>query len=280
MKKMLKIILLAFILISVVDCKAKPVIYDRNTLPYYGVKKQVDISDKKKIMKTTAVDANDKVYDFRNLISDNEELKLVNELQAFSEKNKTEFIILVDDNFQDISNVICNTQLGKQSIINSDKNHAIDFYNYNDFGINYPNYSGVILYINTYANPCDDINYLYMIPFGDATRYMTSEIIDNISGKLLPYINEEKYYDGIKNTLVEIEKYKELDSNNGIKEKITTYKNVEFPKSLVIFDFVIALIIVLVLVKKNIMVSKQKTAYNYVKRGSLKIKTKKDKLII
>ena len=76
MKKLLLVIASFFLFIGCVNAEIKT--YDRTSLENYGVNKKWQIHDGNinNVLKTYAVDANDKVYDFANIITEQEELEL------------------------------------------------------------------------------------------------------------------------------------------------------------------------------------------------------------
>ena len=282
--KKIKFLILGLFLFSIkVNCYAQPKLYDRTTLPNYGVNKEIDIeSNYNEIMRTNAVDSNDMVYDFLENIPDADEIELRRKLKEFSNKNQMEFIILIDRNFYpDEMKKYCNTQFKESFIKEENEKYIEDFYNYNDFGKNYPNYSGIVLYTNLAPNQCDDTMYYSIYRFGDAKKYITEKNVYDLSKELFPYISKKNYYEGVTSIFEKIEQVKlENISKNKIEEKITTPKEVKVPWSLIIFDFIVSLIIIGIMINKNRMVKKETKAINYIKRGSLKITNKRDKVIL
>lgn len=283
MKKIIFTIISLLVFISSINCYAKPLTYDRNQESNYGVKKNIDIqSNYNNIMKTPLVNADEKIYDFTDHISEIEKEKIRLKIKEFSEKNLIDFVFLSDSNpYPEESKKYCSTQFKTSYFRENNEKRATDFYNYNDFGINFKNYNGIVYYENLTADPCDGIYYYDMFVYGDIRRYLSEDDIYNLMKDLLPYKNEKRNYEGISNLLDNIElKIEENKNKNKIEENITTPNEVKFPWSLVIFDFIVSLIIVVLMIRKNTLVNKEKTATNYVKRGSLKITNKKDRVII
>ena len=280
--KLLIVVVITFF-ISTLNCFAQPTIYDRNTLPNYGVKKQIDISGKyNDIMETLAVDSSEKIYDFSNTIPDTDEEKLVAKINEFAKNNQLEFIIINDKNYYsaDIKSY-CDSQYKVSHLEEYNKKHVDAFYDYNDFGIGYPNNSGIVLYQNSAVNPCDDYLYTNLFLYGDAKNYITVQETYKIMENIIPYMNNKKYYEGVSIMLDQMSVYiRENKDASVVNEKITTPMEIEFPWKLIVFDFVLSLIIIIILIKKNIMITKEKKAINYVRRGSLKITNKRDRVII
>lgn len=280
--KLLSIFLLTFF-IGIINCYAQPTVYDRNTLPNYGVRKQIDIEKNySDIMQTPAVDSSEKIYDFTNSISDIQEEKIIPKIKEFIEKNNMEFIILVDKNYypNEMKNY-CDSQYKTAHMEEYDSKHVKLFYDYNDFGTSYPDNSGIVLFLNDAANPCDNKLYTNLFLYGDAERYITRKEMYQVLENLMPYINEDEYYDGILIMLDQLDSY--ITENRlkvPVKEQITSTNEIKSPWKLIVFDFILSLVIVVILIKKNIMVKKESVAFNYVKRGSLKITNKKDRVII
>lgn len=280
--KLLSIFLLTFF-IGIINCYAQPKIYDRNTLPNYGVKKQIDVEKNySDIMQAPAVDSSEKIYDFTDSISDIQEEKIILKINEFVKKNDMEFIILIDKNYypDEIKNY-CNNQFKMAHLEEHDSKHVKSFYDYNDFGTRYLDNSGIVLYQNNAGNPCDNYIYSNLFLYGDAEKYITREEVYKAMELVVPYINEKKYYEGISNMLDQLDSnIEENKINVPVKEKITVTKKIESPWKLIVFDFVLSLVIICILIKKNIMVKKETVAFNYVKRGSLKITNKRDRVII
>lgn len=180
MKKLFKILVLLIILISTTNVYASTNTFDRNTLENYGVNKNIDNINSKLsyIMKTKKVDANEKIYDFANILTDEEEQKLKERIDQFIEKNNMDMVI-VTDSFT-------------YSRDSENEAYADDFYDYNDFGMPFEYNSGVLLLRN--ANPSDP--YYHMSTTGNAQLYLSDSRIDSILDNIYSDIKSGNYYEG------------------------------------------------------------------------------------
>ena len=133
MKKInyLIIIVFTFLLVNI-ECNASTNTYTRTTenllIPSDVV---VDTSNYDDILKTPAVAANEKIYDFANLIADNNEQTLTEAINEFKETSNMDIVIVT-------TNDLNGFQLPE---------YTYNFYDYNDFMTN-----GVTLVIYTGGN--------------------------------------------------------------------------------------------------------------------------------
>ena len=109
-------------LIFNVDCYAAPITYERTEtdlkVPYrvYSLINK-DPELKNSILKTPAVDSSQKIYDFVDIFSEDEETKLKKELLDYKDKTGLDSVIVITDDLKDFS---LDAYGGK-------------FYDYNDF---------------------------------------------------------------------------------------------------------------------------------------------------
>lgn len=119
MKKVncLIVILLAFFTITL-NCNASTHTYTRSTdnllVPKDVVVDSTNIND---IMNTPAVAANEKIYDFANLLDDNREFELTNKILEFSKKSNMDIVIVTTSDLRGF-------QIPE---------YTYNFYDYNDF---------------------------------------------------------------------------------------------------------------------------------------------------
>ena len=209
MKNIFKIILftITLFLISLTNVNASTNTYDRNNLPNYGINKKIEITieNKNEILNTLKVDANEKIYDFKEILGDEEEKKLYNQMISFSNKYNTDMIYVSTGNFFELDN---------KNLLSSDS--EIDkFYNYNDFGINYDNYNGFVLVED---KQYDEVKFK-VYKFGDTSSEIKKLLI-NLNEKLDTYtINEYNlpgayHYEAIKFYIQTITNYYDRNSNS------------------------------------------------------------------
>ena len=157
MKKINYLIFICFIfLLGIVNINAKiPETKNRNEFENLGVNKKWNItnSNRSNVLNSKYVNADEKIYDFSNVLTDDEYEKLKREALEFKEHTNMEIIILIDNL--------------PYSYDKQNEDYAADFYDYNDFGLNLDKYSGVLLFRNTYeSDPYYDI-----YTFGNAQLY-------------------------------------------------------------------------------------------------------------
>ena len=166
--KKIKYILIILLLSLPLNIKASTNKIDRNTLDNYGINKHWNITDNNinNVLNTYAVNANEKIYDYADILTDEEEQEIYDKFINFIETYNTD-LVFVSINLP-------------YSIDEENENWAADFYDYNDFGINLENYSGILLLRNTYEQ--DPYYNMYM--FGNAQLYIdwnrSESILDDI----------------------------------------------------------------------------------------------------
>ena len=269
MKKKLLIILIPLILFGFINVNAAPEVKDRGTLDNYGVNKKWKITEDNKvnIMATPLVDAKEKIYDFSGVLQEDEIKELQENIGEFIEKYNMDLAIVI-------------TSL-PYSVDSQNEDFAADFYDYNDFGINYKNYDGILLFRNTYAED----PYYDMYTFGRAQLYFDQDRYDNILDSIYNDLHAGEYLSGFKLFIDRTSSY----MNDGIPSKLKDYdldengflyKKYTIPlKISLIISFIISTIIIFVLVRKNKMIMKASEAEEYLIKESTKITTRKDKFI-
>lgn len=270
MKKIVNLILLVLItLFSTINVYASTNTYDRNTMENYGVNKAVKNIDSKLqyIMKTKKVDASEKIYDFADILTDEEERLLKEKIDTFIEENNMDMVI-VTDTFA-------------YSYDKQNEEYADDFYDYNDFGMNFEYNSGVLLLRNT--NPGDP--YYHMSTTGSALLYLNDSRIDYILDTIYYDIKAGNYYEGfskwINYTSNEIKSgYPSSASNyylddNGDLHRIKPKYHPPILLGLIMAG-VVAGTIIGIMISKNKMVKKAKKANEYLDRDSISITKRED----
>ena len=168
MKKLVKIIILTILLILPFSLKAEVTLKERNEANNYGVNKKWSITDSNidNVKNTKYVDASEKIYDYSNVLTEKEKVELKSLIDDYITKTKMDMVILIDS---------------LPYVLDSEnEDYAVDFYDYNDFGIDFENYSGVILFRNTYET--DPYFNVYM--FGNAQLYYSYERSENMLGAI------------------------------------------------------------------------------------------------
>lgn len=275
-RKILKLTLIIVTFISAyillpTTVNAEVTTYNREELKNYGVNKKwnINTNNKDNILKTYAVDSNQKIYDFSNVLTDEEEQKLTERMHNFTEKYKIDIVILTD-----------NYQYTEDS---QNTTFATDFYDYNDFGINYEKYDGVMLFRNTYEqNP-----YFDAYSFGNAQLYFYDTRLSNTLDYIYDDIHNEAYYSGFNKFIDKMEEYYNegkltdyyVDESGFLQKQKTASYYLKMIGLSMIIALVITGIIIYTLIKKNKMVLKATKATVYMNKEKSKITNVQDNFI-
>ena len=263
-KKILSIIIILILLFEI-NVYAVPNTKDRTQLPNYGVNKNIEITNynKNKILNTYAVDASEKIYDFSDILTEAEEKQLKKKIDMFIKKYKTDLVIIVDNL--------------EYSDDYENENFSRNFYNYNDFGIEYNN-SGILLFRNTYSKDL----YYNIYSFGENQLYVSSERKNATLDNIYDYLREKKYLNCFSKFIDDITMYyehgipKEMQKYE-IDEMGTLTRKYDVPWIIVIgLSFVITFIVMYILVNKNKMVSHAKKANQYINKEKSNLTNKRD----
>ena len=179
MKKILFTILSCFLFIGI--CNAEITTYDRNILDNYGVNKKwvIDEYNKFEVLNTRCVDAKQKIYDFSDILTEEEEKHFKELSLEFFNETGFELVILTDSFYN----------------IDDDDNgdYAQNFYDYNDFGLDNKYYSGIVILRNTYPG----YPRYGVYAFGEAQIYYYDEpIATDLNEFFERYLTNEDYFLG------------------------------------------------------------------------------------
>lgn len=251
--KKLKCLVLILILLITPSAFASTNVVDRNTLDNYGVNKHWRITSKNKnnVLSTYKVDASEKIYDFSNILTEEEETRVYEKMKEFITKTHMD-MVFVTANFSYSSDHV-------------NEDFAADFYDYNDFGLDYENYSGVLLLRNTYeSDPYFDV---YM--FGDAQLYFDSYRSNAMLDAIYDDFHNGRYESGLNTFISMYSSYYDQGIPNSMKDyKVNKdgylYKEYSIPWGIIIvIDSVVTLITIIVLVNKNKLVTKKLNIDDY-----------------
>ena len=261
------ILICLFINISVVSASTNT--YERTESNNYGVNKHWNITDKNisNVKNTPYVDASEKVYDFADILTESEEKEVYQKIQEFISSTNMDMVFVSID----------------MSYTYDSKNEefAADFYDYNDFGINFQNYSGILLLRNDYEKD----RYYDMYTFGNAQSYFNQTRYDDVLDSIYSNFVNKNYLEGI-NTFVDkcelyynkgiVPQYKNsyIDSNGYLRNK---YQPPIF--LCLVISCVITLITMIILVKKNKMIKKAVMAHRYLDRSTINYTEKVDQFV-
>ena len=234
-------------------------VLERSESNKWGVNKHWNInsSNLRNVQSVPYVDANKKIYDFADILTDSEEKQLYNKIQNFIEHTNMDMVIVSIDM--------------PYSSDSMNEEFAADFYDYNDFGISFDNYSGILLLRNNYSSD----RYYDIYTFGEAQLYFSQsrydDILDGIysdmsGGKYLPAMNQfidkcSYYYD---RGYAYQYRHAYVDNDGYIQYN---YYVPIIPCS--IGAGIITLIVMLIMIRKNRMIRKAITASQYLDKNSI-----------
>lgn len=247
----------------------------------YGVKKPAKITNESinHIKRTPLVDSSRKVYDFSNVLSEEQEENLRQKSLEFLNKTGIELIIVtVHQNWSD-------SQI---------ETFAEDFFDFNDFGIseNSKSYDGILAIRNT-----NNYNrYYFVSTSGTGQIYFPSDRVDKILDYMYDNMHTDNYYYAFLNFIESATK----NYNKGVPSK---YKGcyvdqmgdlfdkdgnpVSWEKGVYRIPFllasiisaIVALIVISIMVAKNKMVKKAVTANDYIDKDSIKYTSRQDTFV-
>lgn len=253
-QKLWLIICLVFLMIIPVNAEVKT--FERTSENNYLVRKKWVINDRNinNVLNTKSVDATEKVYDFANILNDSERENLRYNINNFINKTQMDMVILT-----------INEPYTYDSL---NEDIAADFYDYNDFGINYKHYSGILLLRNAYEND----PYYDIYTFGEAQLYFDYDRLNIVLDKIYDDLHNKNYLSGMNDFIYEISSY----YDKGIPSKyenayIDEYGEIRFIykytppyKIALIVSGIVSIIVLLILCKKNKMVKQAMNANEYL----------------
>ncbi len=252
MKKIFKITL---VMLTIFTLNIVPVYASTNTKERtednYLVEDWVTVTEdnKNNILTTPAIDATEKVYDFADLFTDEEEQQLYTKITNYiNEYNLDLAVVTIDENNK------------------TPREYADDFYDYNDF-----DQQGGILFLIDMDN-----RKIYMSTTGQAIKMYNDYRINTALDEVYTYMSDEEYYEGTSNYIDKISDYakKGVPTSNNEEKSLT---------SSIFMSLLIGLIgtaiIMAILIFKNKMVRKATTAREYLNKNSIKIQNMGEILI-
>lgn len=266
MRKIKFLLIAFFILLTTTTVNASTKTLDRPEENNYGVKKNWDMNEKKYdyAKKTPYVDASEKIYDFSDILTDEEEKELYDRIVPLIEKYKMDIVILTYNYpyTEDMQNSY----------------FVSDFYDFNDFGLDFEKYSGVVFFRNTYeADP-----YFDMLSFGNAQLKFYDTRMSNILDDVYYDIHAHNYLDGFNLWLDKVEYYAETEDLSGYHLNKNGFLKRDFNPLIIgnlFLSGIITTIFIVVNVKKNKMVRKATQASEYLDRTTFKLLESSDRLI-
>lgn len=212
------------------------------------------------ILKVSAFDNTVKIYDYAQILTNNQEQRLKKLVDSYIRKYNIDMAIVTV----------------KHHEASSTQNYAMNFYNYNNFGTN-DTKDGIILVID-FMN--DNTNF-YIEAFGNSKMiyetYRINKMIKNISN-----IKNDNYYKAIEKFIGDSDDYANKGAIfNSVRHELQnntfiTTKNIWVVIISIIISSIVPSIVILIYVFKNKMVKKSYLATHYLKKDSVVISVKKD----
>lgn len=242
----------------------------------YGVTKyKVTDKNRKYVISTPYVDETEKIYDFSEILTEEEEQTILEEIRDFSEKTDFDLVILTKDL--------------AYSEDKYNEEYATDFYDFNSFGKN-----GILFFRNTYSSD----PYFDLYSFGEAQLYFYDTRLSDILDSIYSDIHYDNYYEGIHKLIEELEDYYDrgklnnyfidkdgmlrdsnkyyLDKDGNLKRKYNFVAPV-IPSAII--SLIITLITISSMVKKNKMIRLATDAAVYTNHESINLTVNKDELV-
>lgn len=265
--KILSVILC--ILLLPLTINAEVITKERTEENNYGVNKHFKVteSNKSNVMNTPYVNAEEQIFDFSDILTEDEEKNLKLKIEEFKDRTKMDMVIVTYN----------------LPYYNDSKNatFASDFYDYNDFGIDLENYSGVLLFRNTYEAD----KYYNIYTFGKAQLYFDYDRLENTLDKMYSDMVNANYVRSFTTFITDMKTYYNL----GIKEKYKNYyidENGYIQKSYTlpllpatVISIIVTIIVAVILIKKNKMVKVATKANEYINKEKTNITQRENKLI-
>lgn len=261
MKKRLLIILLLFVLVTPTIVFASTNTLERDET--LNVWDEIDKSKyKNDILNTPRVDEKEKVYDFADLFTEEEEKYLFDRIQNYIEKYKMDLVVVTIDKNNKIST----------------ERYGEDFFIFNYFGFEDKKRTGSLFIIDM-----DQRNY-HLVTSGSMLLYIDDNRVDDILDAVFDDVKNGKYYSAAATVVEKLNYYgKNVPSSNAhviIGPDGTPYKQ----KSPSIFlSFIIATVVagfvVIINISKHKGIKIAENANEYLDSSKSDVYKKTDKLI-
>lgn len=261
---MKKLIVIVLSCVSFINVYADVETYER-TDEFLRVHESIEVTphNKDDILNTPAVNEKEKIYDFADLLTDEEELKLYNQTYEFINNYKMDLVVVtINKNYTTV------------------QEYADNFYDYNYFGIN-DTFDGVLLLIDM------DNREISISTNGRAILMYSNYRIEKTLDDMYFYIQNEDYFDTFKSGIDKLDSYAkegipEENKNSYINEygefifvPVKTFPLLVF----LIISAVVATIILLIFINKNRLVKKAYEAKEYINKDKCQVTKLQDRLI-
>ena len=233
-----------------------------------GIDKNFTITStvKNAALATPKVDASEKVYDFANLFTEQEELSLYNAITNYINSYNMDMAVVTIDNNNKYSAM----------------DYADDFYDYNNFGIG-NKYDGLLFLIDM------DTREMWISTTGQAILIYDDYRIDKILDATYSYISKQQYYECANafieksssyagNGIPSSNKNYKLDENGNYVRKSNSEKS--FPIiGMLIFSGIVTVIFLAIAASKHKTIKKATQAKEYLVKDSFNLTVNEDRFI-
>lgn len=222
---------------------------------------QVTEANKYYILSTPAVDASEKIYDFADLFTDDEEQKLFQQVSNYIKKYDMDLAIVT---------IVSNEK-------SSTHTYAEDFYDYNEFGTN-STQDGSLLLIDM------DNREIYFQTTGGAISMYNSIRVDQILDDITSYMTDQEYYEGTSKFVTILKNYAQKGLPQSNENRYTINRDGQIVRdipwlAIFLFSGLATLVIILILVHQNKMVRTASSSREYLNKDSLKIEQLKENFL-
>ena len=211
--------------------------------------------NKDNILNTPSVNEEEKIYDFADLYTDEEEKNLYTAVYDYTQRRNLDLVIVtINDNFE------------------STQEYADDFYDYNNFG--YGSERDGLLFLVDMEN-----RYVYISATGGAMSLYPDVECNMITEQVYTYFSDQHYYDGTYQMIKTLDTYYELSYNDNDSDEYTYNKADVNYLYVFIFATVCTIIGIVILIKRNDLVKVATTSEEYYDKGSIGVHRIKDVVI-
>lgn len=249
MKRIIKILIVCFVtFLYSIPVLASTNTFERNLENNYLVHGEdivVNDSNLSSVLSTPAVDASEKVYDFAELYTDEEEKELYLVVSKYIEKYDLDLVLVTT----------------KDNPKESTKAYAEDFYDYNDFGVG-SNYDGVLFLIDMQNRE------FYMLVSGSGINMYTDSRIEQSLDVAFCYIEDGNYYEGTRKFIEKISTYASFGVPGEYGQKPDPKGLAKLSlmpwSSIIIFSVIATAIVMYIFIRKNKLVRVANSSRHYL----------------
>lgn len=208
-------------------------------------------SIKKDILSTPAINVDEKIYDFADILTNKDEEKLYKQVNNFITKTNIDCVIVTINS----------------NVKNSTKDYAHDFYNYNNFSND-----GILLLLDMSNRS------IYVATNGYAYELFPDSRLQPMLKSVFTKVKSERYYEACNNFITSVSQFVEIGlvsdderfvqvSDNGD----VTITDTDYLVAIFIFALGGAAFIISILVLSNRMVRKATSAKGFLNKDTMKI---------